>query len=56
MRSDAGSEDFIYRAFEFEVAISEISAQHKTDTFEAILVPEAQHQFARRADYGTVKP
>jgi lipopolysaccharide transport system ATP-binding protein len=45
MRSGAGMEDFIPQAFEFEVLISETSAQYKTDTFDAILVPQAEHHF-----------
>jgi hypothetical protein len=45
MRSEAAWEDFIYRAFEFEVTVSELSSQHKTDTFDAILVPEITCRF-----------
>ena len=52
MCSEAGVEDFIRQAFDFEVAISEISAQHKTDTFEAILVPLADHHFTRLENKG----
>jgi len=52
MRSAAGMEDFIKQAFEFEVAISEASARHKTDTFEAILVPQADHHFTRLENKG----
>lgn len=47
MRSAAGMEDFIRQAFDFEVAISEASARHKTDSFEAILMPQADHHFTR---------
>ena len=47
IRSAAGVEDYIRQAFDFEVAISEASARQKTDSFEAILMPQADHHFTR---------
>jgi lipopolysaccharide transport system ATP-binding protein len=47
MRSEAGSEDFIFKAFEFEIGISQLSSLHRTDSFNSILVPEAEFSFER---------
>jgi hypothetical protein len=47
MRSEAGSEDFIFKAFEFEIGISQLSSLHRTDTFHSIMVPEAKFSFER---------
>jgi len=45
LRSEAGFEDFIGKACEFEVRTSELSSKHKTDTFRGVLVPEVQYGF-----------
>jgi lipopolysaccharide transport system ATP-binding protein len=45
LRSEAGFEDFIPKACEFEVTTSELSSKHKTDTFRGLLVPEVQYDF-----------
>ncbi len=52
VRSAAGVEDFIRQAFDFEVTISEASARQKIDSFEAILVPQADHHFTRLENEG----
>jgi lipopolysaccharide transport system ATP-binding protein len=45
IRSSSGWEDFIYKAFEFDVETSELSSQHKTDFYNAISVPAIQCSF-----------
>ena len=45
LRSEAGFEDFISKSCEFEVRTSELSSQHKTDTFRGVLVPEVRYDF-----------
>jgi lipopolysaccharide transport system ATP-binding protein len=46
LRSEAGFEDFLPKACEFEVLTSELSSTQMTDTFRGLLVPEAAYEFA----------
>ena len=48
LRSEAGFEDFISKACEFEVRPSELSSKYKTDTFRGILVPDVQYAFCSK--------
>ncbi len=50
LRSDAGFEDFIPKACEFEIRTSELSSKHKTDSFRGLLVPHVQYDFKSTAD------
>jgi len=45
LRSEAGFEDFIPKACEFEVLTSELSSKHMTDTFRGVLVPDVSYEF-----------
>jgi lipopolysaccharide transport system ATP-binding protein len=45
IKSGFGGEDFIPRAFDFEILPSELSSQHKVDSMNGILVPEIKCRF-----------
>jgi lipopolysaccharide transport system ATP-binding protein len=45
LRSEAGFEDFVPRACDFDILTSELSSKHMADTFRGILVPEVNYEF-----------